>query len=594
MSAKTNSHLRLLGTVWADESASNLLGYVVIDTREQLPRIQTLTTHQMYHLLMTAPFENARLENGEVYSTECSLDRLPKYNQRGKAFANEGYMVVARITDNNGDTRGFRLVTSRGEILNVAYETLMNQVETNSIFLINAKVSSRNNTPFVSAIRGEFKELNLGGRNKDAEHTPQGPTNTPEAHANYLNKLISKVATAFITRGDYPLNSPKTKDYKIFYKEFLKPKYPELAQYARKDIGWTQVIAILLLIAEGVKIPPFSNGVVHHDSVLDPYRKIYVVKRLRTKDKVKRTDTYYKQIRIGRVPEDLLTLVKQYDATGDVYRTLTLYNRVYDGKLPDGTPVREIGNNRANIIGNSTLNSFVKRLINDTNSSIYRKKVDFFVYDTAELDYFSDEGYEKLGLTLNPARDGARVESPLFKPITQSHRGTVGGALVHYVFNDSNLTEAQVLELFSLGQCYGDFNIFRLIQELLDRRSFKALDHKKVEFLLNFYMYVLAVHNKPFAKATALYLGITHSVLFDIDEVSQRTNRSDLLLYHSGLRFGTKAQLVRGESFSGSKTNYVPNYTKQGFNDLMYSLGHEHRIDKKAIPRFSNVFSYWG
>lgn len=598
--SNSNEHLRLLGTVWADERFTAILGYVIIDTREQLPRLKTLTVNQTRKLLEVSDFENAAIESGKLICTECSIDRLPKYDQYGNILANGGYMITARIIDNKGATRGFRLVTSRGEVLNVTNETLLKQVETSDVYLINAKTIERKGAVFISAIRFEFKEIELGVKQPEkisnSEHSSSvtGRTNTPEAHANYLNKLISKVATKGILKGDYALRSPKTKDYKIFYKEFLKPRYPELAHQARNALGWTQIIATMLLIADGVNIPRYVGGYMTKKPLEDNFAKIRVVARVKSDDrKANREDIYYKRGNLSRVTPELIDTVRQYDTTGDVVKTLILYNAVYDGVIHTNEPVRSLTVDQCGIIQNPTLRSFAMRLINEQTNPPSRQKVSHYMYDTENLDYFTEDGIEKLGLTLNPGFHGSRVDSPLFKPVRERRNQKVGGVQLRYVFNGVDLTEEQEMELADLGTCYGDYNIFRMLADLQDYRVKRNPDESKLSMLLNFYVYVLAVHNKQYAKVTTEYLGLGKDILFNIDDIYQATNRSDKLLYHSGLRFGTKAELVRGESFSGAKTNYVPKNTKLGFTQTMEALGVFLPLPENGIPRISNTFSYW-
>ena len=606
---KGNAHLRLLGTVWSDNTGSNQLGYVIIDTREQLPRMTTLTVHQLHNLLATTPFENARLENGAVVSTECSLDRLPKYNQQGVIFANEGYMIVGRITDERGETRGFRLVTSRGEILNVTSETLLKQVETSNIFLINAKVVTRNNNLHISAIRNEFKVFEMSStlsrpaEDYDAEETSSpGRTNTPEAHAGYLRKLISKVATSGLEKGQPALRSPNTKDYRIFHKEFLKPRYPELAQYARHDIGWVQIIATMLLLSEGVKVPKYSGGYITNKPLSISKKEIKVVAKVGSSDRnPSKEDVFFKRGMLNRVSEQLIDIVAAYDATGDVVNALELYNMVYDGTTPDGHPVRQLTEVFYGVIENESIKTFVMNLINEKINPPVRRKVEHFMYTTDELDYFSEAGVEQLGLTLDPERDGLRIESPLLKPIRTTGKITRGGMPLRYVFEGIDLTDEQIEKLKELGNCYGDFNIFRMladIQQELETPTYSGERYRerlevRAPVLINFYVYILAVHNRYFAKEVVLYLGLTPQVLFDIDSVYQATNRSDKIFYHSGLRFGTKATLVRGASFSSAKTNYTPKQTFNGFTSLMSKVAPSYTLPSNYIPRLTNLNCNW-
>lgn len=604
--SNNNQHLRLLGTVWADGSFKTLLGYVIIDTREQLPNLKTLTVQQTGKLLEVSDFENATLEGGKVVCTECSNDRLPKYNQFGNILANKGYMITTRIIDDKGATRGFRLVSSQGEILNVTNETLLKQVNEHGVYLINAKTMERKGTVFISAIRHEFKEMELNSKptekvnhqekisNSEHSSSVTGRTNTPEAHANYLNKIISRVATKGILKGDYALRSPKSKDYKIFYKEFLKPRYPELAQQARHDLAWTQVIATMLLIAEGVTIPRYVGGYMTRKPIDDDSAKIKVVARVKSADRRdNREDVYYKRNNLSRVSSELIETVRQYDTTGDVVKTLILYNAVYDGFTSTEEPVRQLTVDQCGVIQNQTLRSFAMRLINEKTNPPSRKKVSHYMYNTEDLDYFTEDGIEKLGLTLNPGFHGRRVDSPLFKPVRERGNQKVGGVQLRYVFQGVDLTEEQEMKLADLGNCYGDYNIFRMLADLQDYRAKRTPDESKLAMLLNFYVYVLAIHNKPFAKATIEALGLEKDIVFIIENVYQGTNRSDKLLYHSGLRFGTKAELVRGESFSGAKTNYVPKYTKLGYTRAMEEAGVSLPLPDSGIPRKSNTFSAW-
>lgn len=630
--ANTNSAYRILGTVW--ETATSQVGYAVIDTEEKLPQVRLVTTAQAIAFAQNTGFENADIENGALVITECSVNRLPKYDTKGNVFENAGYMIVARLTDNNGITRGFKIVSHKGEVLHVAYGTLVGQAETNVISLINAKLRPNNSgtnggVAIVSAIRGEFKEVVIAPK-EPAKETPVNAfassdkyatrANSKGYHENFLNKVISRVATQYLIMGKKAF--PKKKDiqskrFKIYLNEFIRVKYPEFEGLMKQNLHWGYTIPALLEYMKNPAIGYETSGKIY-SSEIEVTRSINLIRDLgayRATNHKLTTEERYEHYGLGVVPDAVIKFVEGLgdENAVDIVIMLQAVNKVYVGDVYHLDKLNRVLRkpDLSAGVNNITIRAHINKLRNafaDAESGKLAKDISKKRYVTSELDYSTLEGVESLGITLEESQVGLRVPSPIYKDITSvRHNGTVGGTLLRYAYEGLTLSEEAKSELSNLVNCYGDLKILgelvhlnKYTEEYRGLEDANLLEGNKFANgylrLVNFYTYILAVHNPSFATKVVDLLGIDGILDFSIDDVDQPTNLSDKLFYNSGLRFSTKAELLVGKSWGGAKTNIVPKNTHAGYMETVNNAGA--KLVSKFTPRINGTLPlryqrYW-
>lgn len=562
-------------------------GYVLADTKTYQIKLFTIT--QTTELLKQAKFENAELTANGIVNTECSMDRLMRFNQQGAVIANKGVTILGRIVDDKEGTIGFRVLNQEGLVVNLRAEDLVNAVKHSNLYVVNGKAVSTDDSTFISAIKGSFKRIEIEEIPKDVrENLSSHPTKSAEQvaqeHRNFLMKILSRTATKLFNTGQVKVKDLPEKLNRIFLKEVVKDKFP-LFHTKELDFAEVKAVSVLLLLGQGVGIPRW-NSRKQFNGVLEPRAKISIGKTsfaFKLNDESKEHVTipskdYVIVPRPIRKPfsEKIITLADNYDRTGDVVAILNIYNNHLKGKYVSNNGY--VDNEALAEIKNPLLRSFAASLYNEyAKYKGTERDLDSTKYNTGTLDYATVEGVEEFGITLDAGRHGRVVPSVLYsdKGGIKSRSGVTmfGGAKLRYAYRYMQFND-DVLQKFSNNvSCYGDLKILEDISILCHFHQEAQVSLHEFHTEFSFYLFVLAMHNPEFAKLIENYRGIY--VPFNIDEVAKENfflKEEDKIYYQSGLRFNRAVDIRRGESYGNLRLNDIPEATLEAFNVHMASV----------------------
>lgn len=566
------------------------VGYMLADTKTYQIKMFTIT--QTTELLKRAKFENAELTESGITNTECAMDRLMRFNQQGQVIANKGVTILGRITDDSEATIGFRILNQEGHVVNLRAEDLVNSVKNSSVYVVNGKAVTTGGTTFISAIRGNFKRIEIeeipqDDRENLASHPTKSIEQVAQEHRNFLMKILSKQATRLFATGQVKVRDLPEKSNRIFLKEVVKEKFPLLTDKELKlDFAEVKAVSILLLLNEGMGIPKW-NSRKQFVGVLQPKEKITVCGTYFTwsedLDKMKEyitvpNNNYVKTPRQIRKPysKEIIKAVSTYDKTGDVVKFLNAFNNHLKHEYldNDGYINKEVLEAVKTPILRSLLSSFYNEYALRKSRHLKREGVK---YDTASLDYFTVEGVEEFGLTLDARRHGQIVPSVLYsdKGGTKALNGVTifGGAKLRYVYQYMQFND-DVLQKFSNNvSCYGDLKILEDISILCYYHQEAGVPLQEFHTEFSFYLFVLAMHNPEFARLIENYMGIY--VPFNIEDVAKENfflKEEDKIYYQSGLRFNRAVDIQRGASYGYLELNDIPKATLEAFNVHMASI----------------------
>lgn len=595
---------RIVGLV---EVASKHVGYVLADTKTYQIKLFTIT--QTTELLKQAKFENAELTESGITNTECSMDRLMKFNQQGKVIANKGVTILGRIIDEAETTIGFRVLNQEGHIVNLRADDLLKAVKASNLYVVNGKIVNQGGSTFVSAIKGNFKRIEIEEIPQDVRdnlstHPTKSAELVAEEHRNFLMKIISKQATKFFAKGQVKVRDLPEKSNRIFLKEVVKDKFPVLMdKELNLDFAEVKAVTILLLLSQGLGIPKW-NSRKQFSGVLQPKEKLTVcgtyfswnedLGKLKEYIPVPK-QKYVKTPRVIRSPfsEEIIKAIKTYDKTGDVTKFLKAYNNHLKHEYTSnaGYIDREV----LNKIKMPLLRSFLASFYNEyaLRKGRYLKHEDI-KYNTATLDYSTVEGVEELGLTLDGRRHGTVVPSILYsrKAGEKSRNGLniFGGVKLRYVYRHMPFSN-EVLQKFSNNvSCYGDLKILEDISILCHYHQEAQVPLYEYHTEFSFYIFILAMHNPEFAKLIENYMGIY--VPFNIDEVAKEDfflKDEDKLYYQSGLRFNRPVDIQQGEGYAYLKLNEVPKVTLEAFNVTMASVMFNSKTEQLPLNNITST-----
>lgn len=238
-------HLRIIGkVVGRGGDKTNLMGYVIMDTRTE--QFRPYSVEQTYTLLAKIKFINAEIKNGVIKNTECSMDRLPSFDMSMTPLDKGGITIISQIV--TGDkVVGYRAMDQNGSIAEVTEKDLI-ALNNKGIDIINAKVVTKDNKKFISAITGHFPIVNKKRSNnlteKHKKNTVPLTAAQKQRFEQHRNKIVDKwLKQTFSKLMDYRVkyfngcsslrlyeNCPKTrmskgmnlyKDINIVYNEII-------------------------------------------------------------------------------------------------------------------------------------------------------------------------------------------------------------------------------------------------------------------------------------------------------------------------------------------------------------------------------------
>ena len=214
-SKRPMSLIRLYGTIYSDPKT--LVGYVLLDESNGKTKFCTLA--QVTAMLKASAFINAELQGGKIVNTECSMDKLPKFNSTGALFENTGCTILAE-----SDNGRYRVVDARIRVATLTEEDILKMIKS-GISVVNAKVVTKDGKAHLSAIKKPFRKIKMA-ETKVAEkvtRTPVKPRISNErkwVHSKHTIKVKNYLQNALVQymNGRWSLFGPLR-----YYKEVRLP-----------------------------------------------------------------------------------------------------------------------------------------------------------------------------------------------------------------------------------------------------------------------------------------------------------------------------------------------------------------------------------
>lgn len=167
---KYRGELRIIGKVVPDRKDENILGYIIMT--EKTNKFKIYTVEQTKALLKKFTFVNAVLVGNVIENTECSMNRLPKFDVRMNPLTDKDITILGKIYVND-KVAGYRVMNQSGAILDLP-ENKVIEYAMSGAGLINAKLVYTNDKCIISAIKGEFtrieKNTNNTGKSKSVNN----------------------------------------------------------------------------------------------------------------------------------------------------------------------------------------------------------------------------------------------------------------------------------------------------------------------------------------------------------------------------------------------------------------------------------------
>lgn len=538
---------RIVGQVF-DEKSNKVVGYGVIDVKNC--KLKLCTTKQTLALLSRYEFENAEVDRGtgKIVNTECSMDRLLKFDTKENVIGNAGVTIIGRIYKNNV-SNGFRILNERGSVLDVSDKTLLKVTGFGkTIPILNDKIVSRDDSEekFISAIKREFKRIDIVEEYGLNQYYEEEKRIAELNHKNYLEKLLNiytKRIMRELTSERRIIRNGKAKvfkDLKIVKAEYLDVKHPDIAKNNKLTIYEKLDLAILVDLANG-KLKSSRN----------PYKEINAEYR----------SHYYNNGEFCKVLNGFSNNVINYcDELGeeDVFNFMQEANTVINGK------VFKVDMQTSKVVS-PILRQLLNKLRNKRVKFELKHKVKDVKFNTGDFDFGSVQGIEELGYTVNKNKVGQSFKSPIY---AEGHTKKL-----LFLLNKCGIpTDKEDFVLDELN-CFGDAELMRRIKKWLDEEKVAKQKAEKDATYGRFswelapeacrikaeaYLFVLAVNNLALAKFTnELHGNFSNLPLEEINKEKFNLNADDTLFYKSGGKFNRSVTLVQHESWSNPKDKKV-------------------------------------
>lgn len=150
---KYKGDLRIVGLVINADKKT--VGYVIMTEKNQ--QFKMYTEAQTKILLKRFKFVNAELDGDSIKNTECAMNNLMKFNMNMQVVDNQGVTILAKISV-NGKQYGYRAMDHNGKIVDLT-ESEVIKLKQFGTDIINAKIVNKGGKEFVSAIKGEFTQI---------------------------------------------------------------------------------------------------------------------------------------------------------------------------------------------------------------------------------------------------------------------------------------------------------------------------------------------------------------------------------------------------------------------------------------------------
>lgn len=502
---------RIVGQVFKDASSKTAIGYGVIDVKNV--ELRLFTTKQTIELLRRYKFENAVLDSDDkVINTECSMDRLIKFDTQKNVIGNAGITILGQVILNGADY-GYRVLNPQGKVVDISEETLLCVSKNGEgTPILNAKVIKEGvSKPYVSAIRGDFKRIEISEFEKlQSEYNSK---EIKEAHKKYLEKQKYAFARKLINTGYVGVTSAKEskKGAKRLLTEYFIPKYPFLALDKSLTVTEILTLAYLFEVAEGT------------------YSKFNAGKFAKFKKAVNRNGYTI----VPRFGLDVLNVASS-NGFEDVAEALRVVN-----DLTDGT-IRVYEGGRVVLDKNQNLVEYVSMFVNKRVSK--RENLQHEEYNPATFDYESVQGIEVLGYTVNKARVKQEVKSPMYtKPIK-----------LRWALEGIDRLPCDTDFILDNITCFGDLELMRKV--IKHHGQFlhpRYIDPEICKLKAEAYLFILACNNLVLAEyVNKMCDNFSKLPLTEINKEKFPLDENDKLFYLSGGKFNRSINLKTTESWS--------------------------------------------
>ena len=129
--------LRIIGQIVNSITDTIPIGYVIMV--EKTHAIRNASIEQTKILLKKCKFVNAKLENDKIVNTECSMDKLVKFDRNRNVLEKDKLTVLGEIVITDGDfPTSYRILNENGRIVDVSEDDLVKLVDVRGYTLVNA------------------------------------------------------------------------------------------------------------------------------------------------------------------------------------------------------------------------------------------------------------------------------------------------------------------------------------------------------------------------------------------------------------------------------------------------------------------------
>ena len=176
---------RLIGTIVEKVTDKKFIGYIVMNERNGA--LKAYTPEQMVVMLKNYKFVNAvydktRQTNNGIVNTECSLDRLLKFNNKLQILDARKIIILGEIFEGE-KSKGYRIYSSSGRVIDITEEDLLKMVHRTNCDIVNGKIVNRDGSVFISAIKTEFTRIKFEAKKK-AKSTADTANTTNASNAS--------------------------------------------------------------------------------------------------------------------------------------------------------------------------------------------------------------------------------------------------------------------------------------------------------------------------------------------------------------------------------------------------------------------------
>lgn len=523
---------RIVGTVW---NGKDNVGFAVVDIKTYAMRL--FTTVQTRELLTRFKFENAELIANEVKNTECSMDRLIKFDTQNNVIGNAGITILGKLFDDKEKVLGFRVMDANGKVIDISENDIVQLVKRNRFGLINAKSVPTQTGLFISAIKGNFKRIEKLAVEVEKEieaNTKKNAEWVKGQHKIYLEKALWKFFRELLVYGGVkPIkNNSRKKMAQIVSKEFILVHYPQLKQ--AKDSKAEDIITAALLgylCEHGVYTTSRGSSTVR----LKANYRNNIVDRIHGRDVAK----------FNVIDKTLMNVLKEIDNTGDAFKFALYRNHILEGKIYKVDDTVFIKNDSILLTLLSFRNTRYHR--NQKIEKLGRSKNGFH---TGDIDFKDTSGLAELGYTTDPNQIGVDFDSIVYgkKPLRW------------YLLGLERLNQYDETLLADNINSFGDIELLRNIS-----KSLKG--NEKGRIWAEELLFVLAMHNPTVANIANRINGNFSDL--DIDAISKENyflSAEDIIFYESGGKFNRLTKLERGESWGYLGLSKIPQATYEAIS----------------------------